>query len=46
MAIIRAILRGQRDPLKLAKLRNINCKRAEVEIARALNSRQVIACGY
>jgi transposase len=36
MAIIRAILRGQHDPLKLAKLRNVNCKRTEAEIARAL----------
>jgi transposase len=36
MAIIRAILRGQRDPLKLAKLRNDKCKRTEAQIARAL----------
>ena len=36
MAIIRAILRGQRDPLELAKLRNDKCKRTEAEIARAL----------
>jgi transposase len=36
MAIMRAILRGERDPLKLAKLRNVNCKRTEAEIARAL----------
>jgi transposase len=36
MAIVRAILRGEHDPLKLAKLRNINCKRTEAEIARAL----------
>jgi hypothetical protein len=36
MAILRTILRGQRDPLKLAKLRNVNCKRTEAEIARAL----------
>jgi transposase len=37
MAIIRAILRGQRDPLKLAKLRNDKCKRTQAEIARALH---------
>jgi transposase len=36
MAIIQAILRGQRDPLVLAKLRHDNCKRTEAEIARAL----------
>ncbi len=36
MAIIKAILHGQRDPLELAKLRNDKCKRTEAEIARAL----------
>jgi transposase len=36
MAIIRAILRGQRDPLELAKLRNERCKRTQAKIARAL----------
>jgi transposase len=36
MAIIKAILQGQRDPLKLAKLRNDKCKHTEAEIARAL----------
>jgi transposase len=36
MAIIQAILRGQRAPLELAKLRHENCKRTEAEIARAL----------
>ena len=36
MAIIRAILQGQRDPLELAKLRNKRCKRTQAEIARAL----------
>jgi transposase len=36
MAIIRAILQGQRNPLALAKLRNDKCKRTEAEIARAL----------
>ncbi len=34
MAIIQAILPGERDPLKLAKLRNDKCKRTEAEIAR------------
>src|SRR5262245_10087840 len=29
MAIIRAILNGERNPLELAKLRNVNCKRTE-----------------
>lgn len=36
MAIIKAILQGKRNPLKLAKLRNDKCKRTEAEIARAL----------
>jgi hypothetical protein len=36
MAIIQAILRGERNPLELAKLRNDKCKRTEAEIARAL----------
>jgi transposase len=36
MKIIQAILRGQRDPLRLAKLRNEKCQRTEAEIARAL----------
>jgi transposase len=36
MAIIQAILHGERDPLKLAKLRNDKCQRTEAEIARAL----------
>jgi transposase len=36
MAIIKAILAGERDPLKLAKLRNEKCKHSEAEIARAL----------
>jgi transposase len=36
MAIIEAILGGQRDPLTLAKLRHDHCKRTEAEIARAL----------
>src|SRR6516165_5124284 len=36
MAIIQAILAGQRDPLELAKLRNDKCQRTQAEIARAL----------
>jgi len=36
MAIIRAILRGERNPLELAKLRNDHCQRTQAEIARAL----------
>jgi transposase len=36
MAIIKAILRGERKPLHLAKYRNEHCKRTEAEIARAL----------
>src|SRR6202035_2197600 len=37
MDIIRAILRGERNPLELAKLRNEKCKRTQAEIARALH---------
>jgi transposase len=36
LAIIQAIVRGQRDPLELAKLRHERCHRSEAEIARAL----------
>src|SRR6266850_4283434 len=36
MAIIQEILKGERDPLELAKLRNDKCKRTEAQIARAL----------
>lgn len=36
MKIIQAILRGERDPQRLAKLRNDKCKRTEAEIALAL----------
>jgi transposase len=36
MAIIKAILKGQRDPERLAKLRDERCKRTQAEIARAL----------
>jgi len=34
--IIRAIVAGERDPLKLAALRNYRCKKDEPEIAQAL----------
>jgi hypothetical protein len=36
LAIIQAIVRGQRDPLELAKLRHARCHRSEAEITRAL----------
>jgi transposase len=36
LAIIKAILGGERDPLQIAKLRQETCKRTEAEIARAL----------
>jgi transposase len=36
MKIIQDIVRGQRDPLKLAKHRHDNCKSTEAEIAEAL----------
>jgi transposase len=36
MAIIKAILHGQRDPSQLAKLRDPRCKESEATIARAL----------
>ena len=36
MAIIRAIIAGERDPLSLAQLRNAACKSSEDEIAKAL----------
>jgi len=35
-AIIRAIVSGERDPFKLAQLRNYRCKKDEAEIAKAL----------
>ncbi len=37
LAIIKAILGGERDPAALARLRNVNCKRTAAEIARALH---------
>jgi|HubBroStandDraft_2_1064218.scaffolds.fasta_scaffold53891_2 transposase len=36
MLILKAILRGDRDPKRLAKYRHDNCKQTEEEIARAL----------
>lgn len=36
LAIIKAILKGERDAKKLAKLRDGKCKHSETEIARAL----------
>jgi transposase len=36
MAIIKAILAGERDPRRLAQLRDGRCRRTEAEIARAL----------
>ena len=36
MSIIEAILAGERDPIKLAKLRNQRCKQSEDQIALAL----------
>jgi transposase len=36
LAIIKALLRGERDPLQLAKLRHERCRRTEAELARAL----------
>ncbi len=39
LKIIRAIAAGERDPRALAKLRDYRCKRAEAEIAEALDGR-------
>jgi transposase len=36
MAILKAILNGERNPLKLAQLRDRHCQHSEAEIARAL----------
>ncbi len=38
MKIIRAIISGESDPMKLASLRHYNCKKSEEEIAKALVS--------
>ncbi len=35
-AILRAIVQGERDPQKLARLRNYRCQKDEAEIAKAL----------
>jgi transposase len=35
-AIVRAIVGGERDPARLAELRNVNCKATVAEITRAL----------
>jgi len=37
LAIIKAILAGERDPRRLAALRDTRCRRTEAEIARALH---------
>src|SRR5262245_14240219 len=37
LAIIKAILAGERDPRKLARLRDERCKRTELQIASALH---------
>ena len=39
LKIIRALVKGVRDPLKLAKLRDRRCKHTEAEIATALDGR-------
>ena len=36
MGIIKAILKGERDPIELAKLRDPRCKNSEATVARAL----------
>ena len=36
MGIIKAILKGERDPVELAKLRDPRCKNSEATVARAL----------
>lgn len=38
LKIIRAIALGETDPKKLASLRHYNCRKSEVEIAKALHS--------
>jgi len=39
LKIIRAILKGERDPVALARLRDRRCKHEEAEIAQALDGR-------
>ena len=41
MGIIKAILGGERDPVKLAKLRDPRCKSSEATVARALEGTTV-----
>jgi transposase len=36
-AVVQAILKGTRDPQKLARLRNMKCKATEAELAQALH---------
>src|SRR3954453_3428100 len=36
MAVIKAIVAGERDPKNLAKLRNTGCKQPQAQFARAL----------
>jgi transposase len=36
LSIVQAILRGERDPIQLARYRQGNCKKSEKEIAKAL----------
>jgi transposase len=36
LAILKALLRGERDPARLARYRHAKCQRTEAEIARAL----------
>ena len=38
MAILRAIIAGERDPVTLAKLRNPHCQHDEDDIAKALQA--------
>lgn len=39
LKIIRAILKGERDPVQLAQLRDPHCRHTKVEIAQALDGR-------
>jgi len=39
MAIIRAIVAGERDPVRLAELRDPSCKKSKAQIAALLVSR-------
>jgi transposase len=50
MAILKAIIAGERDPLTLAKLRNPHCQHGEDDIAKALQgtwrAEHLFACKY